>query len=257
MIRLAIFLSLLVPAVAQAADITVFAGGSMVEPLRHATAGWAKANGHVLHFSAGTTGVMLGKIRGGEAVDVVVISAEAVEALEKEGRVAPGSRKAMANAILGVGIKAGADRPDISTVEAFRKTMIEARSIGFPDPALGATSGVYLQSLFDKLGIGAQMRSKTVVKPVGAAVAAAAAQGEVELAVTFVSEMEAQDGLTIVGTLPAEILNPTPYSAGVSSTARAPAAARAFVAYVTSAAAAPALKAAGVDPVAFKTGAAR
>lgn len=240
--------ALILPLQARAAELSIYTGGSMNAPLQAAGAAFTARTGHTLRFTAGTTGVMLGKIRGGDRPDVVAISAEAVEALEREGRIVPGSRRDLARAVLGVGIKAGSPLPDISTVEAFKQAMLKARSIGYPDPALGATSGVYLAALFERLGIGPQMKAKTVVKPIGAQVAEAAATGEVELAVTFISEMVPDRRIAVVGTLPAEILGPTLYAAGVSTTAAQPEAAGAFVAFVTGPQAAAALRAAGVDP---------
>jgi molybdate transport system substrate-binding protein len=233
---------------ARAADLTVFATGSMRVPLQTAMEDFAKAGGHRLTFVSGTTGTVMGKIHAGEKFDVIAISTEAFPALEKEGRTVPATHKDLAKAILGVGVKAGAPAPDISTPEAFKAAVVKAKSISYPDPKLGATSGVYLARLFDQMGIGAQAAAKTVVKPVGAEVAEAVARGEVELAITFLSEMIPNKGLTVAGPLPEAILNPTPYGIAVSTTTASPDVARALVDYATSRKAAAVMKAAGVDP---------
>jgi molybdate transport system substrate-binding protein len=233
---------------ARAADLTVFATGSMRVPLQTAAAEFARAGGHRLTFVSGTTGTMMNRIKAGETFDVIAISDEAFDALETEGRTVPATRRPLAKALRGVGVRAGAPEPDISTPEAFKQAVVRAKSISYPDPALGATSGVYLVQLFDRLGIGPAARAKTVVKPVGAEVAEAAANGEVELAVTFISEMIPDKRIKVVGALPPAILNPTAYSIAVSSRTASPEAARALVAYVTGKEAAATLEAAGVDP---------
>jgi molybdate transport system substrate-binding protein len=147
-----------------------------------------------------------------------------------------------------VGVRVGAPSPDISTPEAFKQAVLKAKSIGYPDPALGAISGIYLAALFDNMGIGPEAKAKTVVKPVGAEVVEAVAKGEVEMAISFVSEMVPDKRVKVVGTLPPAILNPTPYGIAVSTGTASPEAARAFVAYVVSPQGAAVMKAAGIAP---------
>ena len=247
---LAALASFMVAAQARAADLAVYTGGSMSAPLKAVGADFTRTTGQGLSFVSGTTGVMLKKIRAGEKADVIVISADGVEALRKEGRIAEGSIRPVASALLGVAVKAGAPKPDISTPDKFKAALLKARSVSYPDPALGATSGVYLETLFKQMGIAEAMKAKTVVKPIGADVAAAAATGEVELAITFISEMLPDRRIEVAGTLPAPILVPSPYVAGVSATAGDPAAARAFIDLIVSPAERGKLKAAGLDPAA-------
>ena len=233
---------------AQSQPLVVFSGGSMVEALKLAGADYASAAGRPVRYEAGTTGVIQGKVRDGQPVDVVVISAEGVTALQQEGLIESGAPAPVADAVLGVGVKAGAPKPDIATPEAFKAAMLAAKSISYPDPDKGATAGVYLKGLFEKMGIGPQMAAKTVLKPMGAASTAAVAEGEAELVVTFVSEMKPNKGVEVVGLLPGPILNPIPYTAGVAAKSADPAAARAFVAFVTSAKEKARLEEAGVRP---------
>jgi molybdate transport system substrate-binding protein len=191
---------------------------------------------------------VLSKLKGGEKADVLVISVEAADALQQDGQLIAGTRADVANSLLGVAVKAGAAAPDISTPEAFRKAVLAARSISYPDPALGATSGVYIEMLFQRLDIADEAKKKTTVKPIGAQVADAIAKGEIELGLTFLSELVPNKGVTIAGPFPDAIQNPTLYTAAVMSTSANADAARAFVAFITSPAAAPVLKAAGVAP---------
>jgi molybdate transport system substrate-binding protein len=231
----------------QAAELTVYATGSMEVPLHQVGEAFTRSTGHKLTFVLGTTGVVLNKLKSGKA-DVIVISAEAAELLQKDGRLVAATRADIARSLLGVAVKKGAPAPDISTADAFKKTVLAARSISYPDPALGATSGVYIESLFKRLSIADEAKRKTVVKPVGAAVADAVAKGEVELGLTFISEFVANEGVAIVGTFPDSIQNPTLYTAGVAAESANPDAARAFIAFVTRPESRATLKALGVDP---------
>jgi molybdate transport system substrate-binding protein len=232
----------------QAAELTVYATGSMEVPLHRLGEAFTRSTGHRLTFVLGTTGVVLNKLKSGKA-DVIVISAEAADGLQKDGRLVAATRADVARSLLGVAVKKGAPAPDISTADAFKKAVLAARSISYPDPALGATSGVYIESLFKRLSIADQAKRKTVVKPVGAAVAEAVAKGEVELGLTFVSEFVANEDVAIVGAFPASIQNPTLYTAGVAAESANPDAARAFIAFVTKPESRATLKALGVDPV--------
>jgi molybdate transport system substrate-binding protein len=235
---------------ARAADLGVYSGGSLAEPLKTIGADFTRATGRGLSFASGTTGVMLARIRAGEKVDVMILAADGMEALQKEGLILPGSTKPVSSSLLGVAVKAGAPHPDISTPAKFRAAMLNARSIAYPDPALGATSGLYIADLFRQMGIADQMKAKTVVKPVGAQAGAAVAVGEVELAVTFISELVWDSRLEVVGTFPKEILNPSPFVAGIPTASSDPAAARAFIAFVTSPGERAKLKAGGLEPAA-------
>ena len=247
---LAILVALLLPATAMAAhaaELTIYATGSMEVALQKLGDEFTKSTGHKLSFVLGTTGVVLNKLKTGRA-DVIVISAEAADNLQKDGRLIAATRADVARSLLGVGVKKGAAVPDISTPDAFKRAVLSAHSIAYPDPALGATSGIYIESLFKRLGIADQVRAKTTVKPVGAEVASAVAKGEIELGLTFLSEFVSNAGVNIVGPFPDAVQNPTLYTAGVAKESANPDAARAFVAYVTRKEAAPALKASGVDP---------
>ncbi len=231
----------------RAAELTVYATGSMEVPLHKLGEDFTRSTGHKLNFVLGTTGVVLNKLQSGKA-DVIVISAEAADKLQMDGRLVGATRADVARSLLGVGVKKGARAPDISTSDGFKRAVQAARSIAYPDPALGATSGVYIEALFKRLGIADEAKRKTTVKPVGAEVASAVARGEIELGLTFISEFISNPGVAIVGPFPDSIQNPTLYTAGVAAESANPDAARAFVTFVTRREAAATLKALGVEP---------
>ena len=244
---LAAFTWLAAVAPAAAAELTIFATGSMADPLEHLGEEFTTATGHTLRFSLGTTSTVLARIRAGEIGDVLVISAEAAATLETDGTLAAGTRTPVASSLFGVVVKAGAPRPDASTPAALRETVLRAATISYPDPVAAAVSGGYIETVFAQLGIATEAKNKASLKPMGYLVDEAVAGGEAELGLSFISEFIANDELQVV-LFPAALQKPQLYSAGVFATAPNADAARAFIAFVTSAAAREKLRAAGVEP---------
>ena len=201
-------LALLLPAAeSQAAGLVIFSTGSMSEPMKEIGEAFTNSTGHKLSFVIGTTGALQGRLRAGELSDVIAISAEGADALAKEGRFA-GAREPFARSVIAIAVKAGGRMPDISTPEMFKQAMVNAKSISISDPALGSLSGVYLLSLFEKLGIADEMKRKTVIKAVGTEVATAVANGEAEIGVTFRSELMPNKGVAVAPTFPEAIQSP-------------------------------------------------
>lgn len=233
----------------RAADLVVFSTGSMSEPMKEIGEEFMHKTGHRLSYVIGTTGALQTRLRAGEHSDVIAISAEGAEALAKEGRFS-GAREPFARSVIGIAVKAGTNLPDISTPDKFKQAMLNAKSISISDPALRSISGVYILSLFEKMGIAEQMKRKTVIKPVGIEVATAVANGEAEIGVTFRSELMPNKGVTVSETFPEAIQSPTLYVVGVSSTAKASDAARAFAAYALTPELQAKLKPIGVEPAA-------
>jgi molybdate transport system substrate-binding protein len=143
-------------------------------------------------------------------------------------------------------VKDGAALPDIKTVDAFKRTLIEAKSVAYIDPKSGGSSGIYFDGLLDRLGIGDAVRPKSRLKQ-GGYVAELVASGEAEIAVHQISEIVPVKGVTLVGPLPAEIQNTTVYTAGISTAAKDPAAARALIDHLAGPAAAAVLKTKGME----------
>jgi molybdate transport system substrate-binding protein len=246
---LAVTVSALLLAVpTRAAELTIFATGSMADPLKDVGEDFTHQTGHTLRFSLGTTGGVLNKLRAGEKGDVIVISDEAADALEKEGKIMPGSRKDVARALFAVVVKANAPTPDISTPEALKKAVLAARSISYPDPITVTASGGYIEGVFQRLGIKDEANKKAALKPMGVLVGEAVAKGEAELGLSFASEFVANKTLKVV-MFPDAIQKPQLYTAGVFAGSPSADAARAFIAFVISPAARAKLKAAGVDAV--------
>jgi len=171
---------------------------------------------------------------------------DALDALLKEGKVVPGSRVDLSRSIIGMAVRAGAPKPDISSVDAFKRAMLAAKSVAYSESA----SGVYLSTnLFPRLGIAAAMNPKSK-KISGEPVGAAVARGEAEIAFQQISELRPVAGIDIVGPLPPELQVVTIFAAGIATGARDANLARGLIAFLASPAAAGAIEKSGMEPIA-------
>ncbi len=184
------------------------------------------------------------RLERGEAIDVVIMAAPALDDLIKQGKVRAGSRVDLVRSYIGMAVKTGAPRPDISTVEALKRTLLAAKSIAYSDSA----SGVYLSTeLFPRLGIVDQIKSKSKkieADPVGGVVAT----GEFEIGFQQISELRPVKGIDIVGPLPPGAQKVTVFAAGIPSTATHIDAAKALIEWLSSPAAYAAIKKSGLEP---------
>ncbi|MCC7486708.1 MAG: substrate-binding domain-containing protein [Burkholderiales bacterium] len=171
---------------------------------------------------------MLQRIRSGESGDLVILESHVVADLEKAAIVRAGTRRAFARSRVGVAVRAGAPWPDISSVEAFRRAMLAAPSVAH---TVHGASGRYVPVLFDRLGIAAAMKPKTVTRP-GGYIGGVVVSGEAELAVQQIVELKAVPGLDIVGPLPDEIQKVFETSAGTFSGSSRPAEAEALLRFL-------------------------
>jgi len=193
----------------------------------------------------GATNVLMPRITVGEAVDVVILTDTAIEALAQRGTVAAGSRRDLARSAIGIAVKAGAAKPDIRTVDSFRQALISARSIAF---SKSGASGMHFAELIQRLGVAAEVNAKARI--FDGVVGELAARGEVELAVQQVSELKLVDGLDIVGALPDELQKITVFSAGIIATTTRPAAASLLIAALATPEAMGAMRRQGLEPIA-------
>lgn len=245
---LATALSLAVSQLAQAAEVKVVSGGAFKQVLNALAAQYRKETGIKLDITYRTVGQLLALIRGGqEEFDVAILTPAAIDALAKEGKIVPGTRADLAKTGIGVMVKAGARAPDVSTVDAFKRALLAAKSVAFIDPKAGGSSGIYIGGLLARLGIADQVNAKAILVH-GGAVADHVADGEAEIGVHQISEILPVAGVELVGPLPAEIQNFTVYAAGVGAAAKDGKAARALVKFLAGPSALPIVKAKGMEP---------
>lgn len=239
-------LSLAMPA-ANAAEVKVLTAGAFKQVVVALAPNYERQTGNHVVVDNGTTGQLKKRIEGGEAFDIVVITPAVVDEMIASGKVAAGSHVKLASVGIGVVVKQGAPKPDISTVEMFKAALLKAKSVAYIDPASGGSSGIYIDKLLEKLGIADQIRPKAKLKK-GGLVAELVANGEAELGIHQISEIVPVKGVTLVGPLPKEIQNTTIYSAGLSASAKDRDAAKKLIDYLSGADAAAVLKSKGMDP---------
>ena len=184
------------------------------------------------------------RLAAGEPGDVIVSASSSIDEWIKDGRVVAASRREVARSGIGVAVRAGAPKPNISTVDAFKRALLDARSIAY----LNVGSGIYLAGLLDRLGIADSIKSK-VTRPDSDIVSELVAKGEVELGMVVITQIMTTKGVDFVGPLPAEIQTSLTFTAGVSSTSRAPDVATRLIAFLTTPTAARVIKAQGMEPI--------
>lgn len=231
---------------AQAADVKILTAGAMKAVVLELVPQFERETGHKAVVDNDTAGGLARRIDGGEAFDLAIITPGVLNDLTKKSQVVGDSRASVARVGVGVVVKEGAALPDIGSVDAFKRTLLAAKSVAYIDPASGGSSGIYLTGLFDKLGIAADIKPKAKLKQ-GGYVADLIANGEAELGLHQISEILPVKGVKLVGPLPAEIQNYTTYAAAVGADAKQPDAARALIKLLTGPAADSVLKARGME----------
>jgi len=232
---------------AAAAEIKVLTAGAFKQVLLALVPDFERTSGNKVIVDNDTVGALTKRIEGGETFDLAVLTPAAVDALASKGKLVAGSRANLARVGVGVVVKEGAAKPDIGSVDAFKRALLAAKSVAYIDPAAGGSSGIYVAGLLDKLGIAAEIKPKAKLIP-GGAVAEHVARGEAELGIHQISEILPVKGVTLVGPLPAEIQNYTVYAAGLGAQAKESDAARALIKALTGPAAAEVLKSKGMEP---------
>ena len=184
-------------------------------------------------------------IESGEMFDATLITTEAVGDLIKQGKLSPGSRTELARSELGIGIKAGTPKPDIHTVDALKRALREAKVITYPQD--GASRG-YIDEMFVRLGIAADVKPKIVLAPSSGAASESVAVGKATFVITLFSEIVPTKGVEILGPLPGEYQSDIKFAAGISATAKNADAGKALIAFLKTPKAGAVLKAKGLEP---------
>jgi molybdate transport system substrate-binding protein len=233
-----------------AADIHVMTSGGFTAAYNQLVPEFERATGHKVITAYGASmgnapDAIPNRLARKERVDVVILAAPALEDLVKQGKVAAGSQVDLVRSLIGMSVRSGAPKPDIGSVDALRRTLLNAQSIAYSASA----SGVYISTeLFQRLGIADQVSGKSK-RILSERVGAVVARGEAELGFQQVSELLPVPGVDYVGPLPAEVQRVTVFSAGVGADAAEPDAAKALIRFFTSAPAAPVITQTGLEPL--------
>jgi molybdate transport system substrate-binding protein len=225
-----------------AAELKVLAGGSLRSVLTELGPQFERASGHKLDIRFDTTPNLIKLATSGDPFDMGVVPIDVFKDENAKARFR--AQTEFARVGYGVAVREGAPRPDISTLDAFRKTLLDAKSITFL-PASAA--GAYILKVFDRLGIEAAMKAKTVAQDQPTQIVPAVVEGDAELAV-FVNNVLTAPGVDIVGPFPAEVQQELIFPAAVALEAKEPAAAQAFIDFLKSPAAVSTIKAKGMTP---------
>jgi molybdate transport system substrate-binding protein len=183
----------------------------------------------------------------GETADVIILSRPVMDELDKQQKFASGTITNVASTPVALAIRAGAPKPDISTVDALKRTLLAAKSIVYADPAKGGASGVYFAKVVDRLGITDQLKPKTILVP-GAEAPELVAKGEAEIGVGQASEIVPIAGAEVLGPLPGEFASTTVWTAGIGATTKVPDMANSFIQFLIGPVARPVLSAKGFQP---------
>lgn len=228
------------------AEITLVAPGGAKSAIEALIPGFERKTGRKVKATFGSGLGTKKQVANGDAFDVPIVQPPYPEVLAS-GNVVAASATPLATVAVGVAVKKGAPKPDISTSDAVKRMLLAAKSVAFPDAKGGAAAGVSFEETLKKLGISDQMQPKLKRAQGGAAAMTMTAKGEAEIGLTFLSEMD-EPGLDIVGPLPREISIPTSLVGFVSSHAKDPAAAKALLEHLSSPEAAATYKAQGMQP---------
>jgi molybdate transport system substrate-binding protein len=229
---------------ASAADVKLLASGATKEICVDLIPLFENNSGHkVLATWAGTVDIKK-QIDSGRVYDVVIVAGPEIDAFTAQGKLVAGSRADLMKSAVGVAVRAGARKSDISSAEALKTTLLAANSIGYST----GPSGVYFASLIQRMGIAEQVKSKLKQTPPGKRVSEMVASGEAEIGFQQVSELIHEPGIDYLGPLPAEAGNITTFSAGIHREADQPAAAKALIEHLKAPGAAPIIKKYGMEP---------
>ena len=228
----------------QAADINVLASNALKEAYLELVPSFEKATEHKVATTWAGTNDIKKRMAAGETYDLVIMAGPALDELVKQGKIVPGSRVDLAKSGVGVAVRAGAPKPDISSGDALKRALLAAKSIAYSS----GPSGVYMEGLFRRLGIADEIKPKLKQTQPGNPVGEVIARGEAEIGFQQVSELLPIAGIDYIGPLPPDIQHITVFSGGIHTGAKQPDAAKALVKFITAPAAVPVIKKKGMEP---------
>jgi len=249
-VRLAVF-ALFITAqsnLAGASEIKVFSTTGVKGVLEELIPKFEKASGHSLNVTWSTAALLTKRVEAGEQADALVLIKNNVESLLKEGKIVPGTETLFGQSIFAVGVKTGTPKPDVSTPDAFKKSLLSAKVVSYSNPASGGASGVYIAKQIDKMGIADQLKDKTKFPPSGGFSGTLLVSGDADIAIQSKPELLSIPGAEVVGPLPGDMAFTVVYAAGVQSGAAQADVAKAFVNFLKSPEAQAVFKAKGYDP---------
>jgi molybdate transport system substrate-binding protein len=235
---------------AEAAELKVLSAIGMQSVMENLAPKFERATGHKVAISFATAGAIVKRVQGGDAPDVVIIPRQGIDTLVKDGKAAEDNVTVLASSGIVVVVRKGAPKPDISSPDALKRTLLDAKSISYVDPASGGASGIHFAKVLDGLGIANEMKSKTVYPnpKTPAEVGVLVANGEAEIGIHLTQELISVAGIDVVAPLPGDLQNIVVFAAAIVADAGNAEASKALVNFLRTPEAAIVIKAKGMEP---------
>jgi molybdate transport system substrate-binding protein len=231
------------PATAAAADITVWTTRAIATVLAEIGGEFERATGHRLIITTDLPPAFLRRARANEPFDVLITGSGPIDEWIRDGRIVAKTRTAIARSGIGVEVRAGRPKPDITTVDGFKRALLSAKSIAF----LNVGSGIHVESVIAQLGISDAIASKTI-RPDTDIVSELVAKGEVEIGMVVITQILTTRGVDLVGPLPSELQSYVTFVAGISAQSKSPAQANQLIQFLLAPRAAAIIKSQGMEP---------
>jgi molybdate transport system substrate-binding protein len=228
----------------RAAEIRVFSSNAMTEVLADLVPEFERTTGHKIKATIEPTNAIMNRIKAGEAADVIILLRQSIDDLKRSGKIVPGSEVDLARTSMGLAVRSGAPKPDISTVEAFKDAMLKTNSVAVSE--IGA-SGLHFRRVLEQLGIADAMKPKLKVLPGAARTAELVAKGDADVAVQMVSELQPVSGVEILSPLPGELHFQILLAGAVDAGAKEPDVGGALIKFLASPAASSVLRRKGMQ----------
>jgi molybdate transport system substrate-binding protein len=232
-----------------AAELRIYTSGAPADVQKNLAGKFSAATGDQLSFTFGPLAAIQDKLNAGEKADVVVFPTPIIDRLDKGGLVRAGSRVDLARVGIGVVVREGAPRPDISSVDGVRKALLDARSVAHPDPAGGGFTGAQIARIIERLGIADVVKPKVKLAYAIAGGVDSVAKGDAELGLFNISEILPVKGVTLVGPLPRELQSYITFAGAIHAGSTAPEAASTYLRALAAPDAQDAWKKGGFEPL--------
>ncbi len=231
-----------------AAEIKLFAAFGIREVVEDLAPKFERASGHKIAVTFGNLGALVKRINDGETADVIIIPQQGIVGLVKNEKATSENVTVVARGGIGVAVRKGAQKPDIATPDAFKRTLIVAKSVTYLDPSGGGVSGTHVVKVIERLGLQAELKPKTILHRNSTEAAVLVADGKAEIGINLIQELMPKPGIDVVGPLPGDLQYSIVYAAAILPAARDVAATRAWVSFMRTPDAAIAIRAKGMEP---------
>lgn len=244
------FSSVLLPNACSAVEIKILCANVFTGVIDGPINDFERSSGHKVVLIYGTAGIIRNRVQSGEDGDVAVVTKPMMDELVKSEKVARGTVMDLARSAVAFVVRSGSAKPDISSLQAFKRALLAATSISYPDPTRGGATGVFFTGILERLNLAAEVKPKTMFPPQGHFAVELVAKGDVEVAISQPMEALRQPGVKIVGLLPPELQDPPNFTfvVGQMATAKEPQAAHSLIQYLVGPAVQSVLKTNGMEP---------